>query len=211
MISLLAGRYSSKTRHRQDLLFFHSLKMSYVIHMMEFSVWLRLVWGFLLPLITYYLTLDCNPLLSFCVLSRILSTDVIIWVLYYSHVINKVFQGFSPEIWTLTGTSLHLDSFLFESFSCRFTVVLGIIVLLHEPISVKFELSDRWPHIGIFWYTNELMVNSVTLRWSDPMSSVLHHLMALWDDVFGCFSRLYCHILLERADFLLVTLPNKPF
>lgn len=113
---------------------------------------------------SYYLTLDCNPLLCFCGLSRILSSDVIIWVLYYSHVKKKVFQGFSPEIWTLTGTSQHLDSFLFESFSCRFTVVLGIIALLHEPISVKFELSDRWPHIGIFWYTNELMVNSVTLR-----------------------------------------------
>lgn len=165
MISLLAGRYSSKTRHRQDLLFFHSLKMSYVIHMMEFSVWLHLVWSFLLPLITYYLTLDCNPLLSFCVLSRILSTDVIIWVLYYSHVKNKVFQGFSPEIWTLTGTSLHLDSFLFESFSCRFTVVLGIR-----------QVASHWNILVYKWVNGKLsdfkVIRSYVLSPPPPYGSV---------------------------------------
>jgi len=47
-------------------------------------------------------------------------------------------QHFSRlEVWTLTGPLLHLDSFLFQTFCCRFSGVLAIIVLLHDPISAK--------------------------------------------------------------------------
>lgn len=41
------------------------------------------------------------------------------------------------EVLTLTGPSLHADSLLLQPFSCRFVAVLGIIVLLQDPILAK--------------------------------------------------------------------------
>jgi len=39
------------------------------------------------------------------------------------------------EGWTLTESLQHLESFLFQSFCCRFAGVFGIIVLLYEPVT----------------------------------------------------------------------------
>lgn len=39
------------------------------------------------------------------------------------------------EFWTFSGSLQHLDSFIFHPFCCRVADVLGIIVLLHDPIS----------------------------------------------------------------------------
>lgn len=41
------------------------------------------------------------------------------------------------EVWTLTRPLKHLDYFLLQAFCCRFVGMLGIIGLLHEPISAK--------------------------------------------------------------------------
>ena len=41
------------------------------------------------------------------------------------------------EVWTLTGALQQLDSFLLYPFFCRFAVLFGVIVLLHDLISAK--------------------------------------------------------------------------
>jgi len=47
-------------------------------------------------------------------------------------------QHFSQvEVWTLIGKVQYLDSCLFQPFCYRFAGVLGIIVLLHDPILAK--------------------------------------------------------------------------
>jgi len=37
--------------------------------------------------------------------------------------------------------------FFFQTFCCRFAAVFGIIVLLHDPVWAKLQLSDRCAHI----------------------------------------------------------------
>lgn len=53
------------------------------------------------------------------------------------------------DVWTLPGLLQRLDSFPFQSISCKFAAVLGNIVLLHNSVSVKLYLLDKWPHIWL--------------------------------------------------------------
>lgn len=41
------------------------------------------------------------------------------------------------DVRTFTGPSQHPDSFLFQTFSCRFAAMVGIIVMLHDPLLAK--------------------------------------------------------------------------
>ena len=54
------------------------------------------------------------------------------------------FAGYQVEVWTLTAPLKHLDSFLFQTFSCRFVGVLGIIVLFHVLFMVD-SMTSRCP------------------------------------------------------------------
>lgn len=51
------------------------------------------------------------------------------------------------EIWSLTGQLQNFNYFLFQPFSLTYADVIRIIVLLHDPSSAQFKLSDRRPHI----------------------------------------------------------------
>lgn len=52
------------------------------------------------------------------------------------------------DAWTLKRSFPNIVPFLFQPF-CRFASVLGVIVLLHDPI-----LANWWPHIWLWstWY-----------------------------------------------------------
>lgn len=54
---------------------------------------------------------------------------------------------------------------IFQPFGCRGTAMLEIIVLFHDPVSPKPQLSDRQPHI-LLQNTSvyEFMVDSVAVR-----------------------------------------------
>lgn len=43
------------------------------------------------------------------------------------------------EVWTSTGLLQNLVSFLFQSFCSRCASVLGIIVVLHDSVSARFQ------------------------------------------------------------------------
>lgn len=53
------------------------------------------------------------------------------------------------DVRTFTGPSQHPDSFLFQTFSCRFAAMVGIIVTLHDPLLAKLQLTDKWLHIRL--------------------------------------------------------------
>lgn len=57
------------------------------------------------------------------------------------------------EVWNLIGSLQHLDSFLFQTFCYRFTAVLGVIVLLNDPLS---------SHLSKEYYSRRLLVSSYT-------------------------------------------------
>lgn len=56
--------------------------------------------------------------------------------------------------------------FLFRPLFCRFAAVLEIVVLLHDPLLAKLQLSGRWPHKEYFGIM--FRVDSMTARCTGP-------------------------------------------
>lgn len=53
--------------------------------------------------------------------------------------LNILMQQLSwTEVWTLTEPLQHFDSLFFDSLCYKFAGVLGIIVLLYNPVSGRF-------------------------------------------------------------------------
>lgn len=88
-------------------------------------------------------------------------------------------QGPAPAFksgWGLDfGLLGHLDSLLFQPFSWRFAALLGIIVLLCDPVWSKLYLWHRWPHVSIEYFDIQFLVHSVTGRCPNhhPSTTVL--------------------------------------
>lgn len=66
--------------------------------------------------------------------------------LFVRSSLNVPRQHFSQlRVGTLTGPLQNPGSFLFQPFCFRLAAVLGIILLLHDPVSATLYLSDRQP------------------------------------------------------------------
>ena len=76
------------------------------------------------------------------------------------------------EVWTLTGPLQHLESFLFQTFCCRFAAVFGIIVLLMSQYQPSFSCRTDGLTFDsrILWYPEEFMVDSMTARCPGPVA-----------------------------------------
>lgn len=78
------------------------------------------------------------------------------------------------EVWTSDCWGTLILCF-FQSFSWRFAALLGIIVLLCDPVWSKLYLWHRWPHVSIEYFDIQFMVHSVTGRCPNhhPSTTVL--------------------------------------
>lgn len=72
-----------------------------------------------------------------------------------------------------------LDAFLFQIFCCRSAAVFGITVLLDHTLAAN--LLDRWPNIWLkkTLCTEEVVVESVTARWTGPAAAKLAQVITL--------------------------------
>ena len=76
------------------------------------------------------------------------------------------------EVWTLTGPLQSLDSFLFQTFCCRFAAVFGIVDLLMTQFQPSFSCRTDGLTFDsrILWCTEEFMVDSITARCPGPLA-----------------------------------------
>ena len=67
------------------------------------------------------------------------------------------------EVWPLTGSLQHPDSFLLQTFCCRSAAVFGIIVLLMTQLQPSFSCHTDGLTFDsrILWYTEEFMVEFI--------------------------------------------------
>lgn len=121
-----------------------------------------------------------------------------------------------------------LDAFLFQIFCCRSAAVFGITVLLDHTLAAN--LLDRWPNIWLkkTLCTEEVVVESVTARWTGPAAAELAQVITLCFIISICADMLlqkscglfrrnltnFSHAAMfcfERRGFLLATLANKTY
>ncbi len=94
-----------------------------------------------------------------------------LWAFVYTQLSPHDFS--QDELWTMTGVLQNLDSFLFSRSVVDFLVCLG---------SLSCCITQSWPSFScqtdvltfdsrILWYTEEFMVDSMTLRCPGPVAT----------------------------------------